>query len=135
MLHGGEAEGELLVLEAPLSFWGGLDPATGLVIDRRHPQCGESVAGRILALPGGRGSSSSSTVLAEAIRSGTSPAAILLRDVDGIIVLGALVAAVLYDRVVPVLCVEAGAFDALRTGTRVRVRADGSLHHVNGVEP
>jgi len=127
VLHAGEAEGELLVLDAPLSFWGGLDPATGIVIDRRHPQCGSSVAGRILALPGGRGSSSSSTVLAEAIRAGTAPAAILLGDVDEIIVLGALVAAELYGLAVPVLVLEARTFAALRTSGQARVLRDGTV--------
>jgi len=127
VLHAGEAAGELLVLEAPLSFWGGIDPATGRVIDRRHPQSGASVTDRILALPAGRGSSSSSTVLAEAIRAGTAPAAILLGDVDEIIVLGALVAEVLYGRAVPVLALDAGTFATLRTGAHLRVLRDGTL--------
>ncbi|HLA92113.1 MAG TPA: DUF126 domain-containing protein, partial [Actinomycetota bacterium] len=73
-LVAGEATGEVLVLEEPLSFWGGIDPATGVVIDVHHPQRGANVAGTILVMPGGRGSSSSSSVLAEAIRAGTAPA-------------------------------------------------------------
>lgn len=99
----GKAKGELLVLEAPLSFWGGLDPVTGLIIDRRHPQSGVCVSNHVLAMPGGRGSSSSSTVLAEAIRLGTAPAAIILFEEDPIVVLGAVVAELLYGRVVPVV--------------------------------
>ncbi|HEX6988308.1 MAG TPA: DUF126 domain-containing protein, partial [Bacillota bacterium] len=70
----GTASGPLLRLDEPLSFWGGLDPASGRIIDRRHPQHGLAVTGRVLLMPGGRGSSSSSTVLAEAIRLGTGPA-------------------------------------------------------------
>ncbi|MDT8307157.1 MAG: DUF126 domain-containing protein, partial [Anaerolineae bacterium] len=64
----GEAEGEALVLSEPLSLWGGLDPETGEIIDRRHPASGEVVTGRVLVLPAGRGSSSASSILLEAVR-------------------------------------------------------------------
>ena len=63
-LVAGTAEGRALVLDEPLSFWGGIDPANGDIIDGRHPQHGANVAGRILVMPSGRGSSSSSSVLA-----------------------------------------------------------------------
>ena len=72
----GTAEGPALVLDEPLSFWGGVDPETGDITDVRHPQHGASVTGRILVMPSGRGSSSSSSVLAESIRAGTAPAGI-----------------------------------------------------------
>ena len=78
----GQAAGAALVLAAPLSFWGGLDPATGRIIDQRHPQCGIVVTGQVLVMPGGRGSSSSSSILAEAIRAGTAPVGILLSEAD-----------------------------------------------------
>ena len=70
VLVGGRGLGEALVLDEPLSFWGGVDPATGAVIDVHHPQAGSVVAGRVLVMPAGRGSSSSSYVLAESVRSG-----------------------------------------------------------------
>lgn len=103
----GEASGEVLALSVPLSFWGGLDAATGRVIDRSHPALGRCVAGRILAMPGGRGSSSSSAVLAEAIRRGTGPAAIVLSEPDPIIAVGAIVALRLYGRACPVVVCDA----------------------------
>jgi predicted aconitase with swiveling domain len=112
---------EALVLDEPLSFWGGVDPATGEIVDRRHPQWGERVTGRVLVMPSGRGSSSSSTVLAECIRAGTAPAAILLRHPDEILALGALVAEELYGRTVPVSVLPEDAYRALRTGDSVRV--------------
>lgn len=99
----GDAEGEVLVLDAPLSFWGGVHESTGEIIDTHHPQHGHSVAGRVLLMPGGRGSSSSSSVLAEVIRGGVGPAAIVLGERDPIIALGAMVAEALYGRRVPVL--------------------------------
>jgi predicted aconitase with swiveling domain len=120
----GTASGEVLVLDSSLSFWGGLDPATGRIIDRRHPQLGECVTGFVLAMPDGRGSSSSSTVLAEAIRLGTAPVAIILREPDGIVALGAIVAGILYGRVVPVLRAAAPDFALLRTGQTVIVDGD-----------
>ena len=67
----GTASGQALVLDEPLSFWGGFDAETGRVIEERHPQAGASIAGRVLVMPSGRGSSSSSSVLAEALRRGT----------------------------------------------------------------
>jgi len=114
----GEATGEVLVLQEPLSFWGGIDPATGDVIDVHHPQRGANVSGRILVMPGGRGSSSSSTVLAEAIRAGTAPAAIVLLEADPIVALGAIVARELYGRAVPVV-----TCDRVDLEGRVSVRA------------
>ena len=119
----GQASGAALVLDAPLSFWGGLDPATGLISDRRHPQCGVAVTGRVLALPGGRGSSSSSSVLAEAIRAGTAPAAIILREPDLIITLSALVAAELYGQLVPIVVIPGDLYATIGTGDAIIVDA------------
>ena len=120
-LVAGTAEGRALVLDEPLSFWGGVDPATGDIIDPRHPQYGANVAGRILVMPSGRGSSSSSSVLAEAIRAGTAPAAIVLGQADPILALGAIVARELFGGTIPVV-VAAGS--ALRTDALATVRAD-----------
>jgi uncharacterized protein len=92
----GAASGSVLRLDEPLSFWGGLDSATGTIIDRLHPQRGACVAGRILMMPTGRGSSSGSATLAEALRLGNGPAAILMLERDAIVVVGAMVAAELY---------------------------------------
>jgi predicted aconitase with swiveling domain len=102
----GEATGDVLVLDEPLSFWGGIDPGSGEIIDVHHPQRGANVAGRVLVMPGGRGSSSSSSVLAEAIRAGTAPAAIVLREPDPIVALGAIVASELYGAAIPVVVTD-----------------------------
>ena len=94
----GAASGRPLRLDEPLSFWGGLDPATGRIIDRWHPQRHANVTGRVLMMAAGRGSSSGSAALAEAIRIGVGPAAILLLARDPIVAVGAMVAAELYGR-------------------------------------
>lgn len=120
----GAAEGAVVVLDAPLSLWGGMDPATGKVIDRHHPQCGAGLTGRVLVMPSGRGSSSSSTVLAEAIRAGTAPAGIVLAEPDEILTLGGLVAAELYGVTLPVVVTGGDGYSRLRTGDRVRIAAD-----------
>ena len=115
-LVAGAASGIALVLDEPLSFWGGLDAGTGRVIDVRHPQVGADLSGRVLLLPSGRGSSSSSSVLAEAIRSGAGPAAIIMREPDPIVALGAIVARELYGVTVPVLVLEPDAYAEIVDG-------------------
>jgi 2-haloacid dehalogenase len=122
-LLAGEAAGAALVLEAPLSMWGGLDPHTGRLCDHHHPQLGATIAGRVLVMPSGRGSSSSSSVLAEAVRLGSAPAAVLLAEPDEILLLGALVAQYLYGRACPILVLPEAA-QAIATGDRVVVRGD-----------
>ena len=92
----GKAVGSIVKLDDPLSFWGGFDSASGKVIDRFHPQHGRCLSGAVLCMERGRGSSSGASVLAEAIRLGTAPAAIILLDEDAIIATGALVAQMLY---------------------------------------
>jgi predicted aconitase with swiveling domain len=123
-LVAGEAAGLALVLGAPLSLWGGMDPHTGRLSDHHHPQLGATLTGRVLVMPSGRGSSSSSSVLAEAIRLGTAPLAILLAEPDEILVLGALVAEYLYARTCPILVLPDGAADAITTGGQVELHGD-----------
>lgn len=127
------AEGVSLVLQEPLSWWGGIDSESGAVIDRHHPQFGADTSGRILVLPHGRGSSGGSAVLAESIRAGTSPAGLVLRTVDPILVVGLLAAAELYpDRTCPLVVVEHG-YEDLSSDTPTRIHPDGTVEQlVNG---
>lgn len=111
-LHPGSASGPLLRLTEPLSLWGGTDER-GTITDTHHPQHGASLAGAVVVMRSGRGSSSSSSVLAELIRSGNAPAALVLREPDGILALGALVAAELYGRQLPIVVLDANSHDAL----------------------
>lgn len=125
----GRARGSVLVLAEPLSFWGGYDPATGRIIDRRHPAHGTCCAGRVLVMAAGRGSSSGSSVLAEAIRIGTAPAAIVLRERDPILTVGAMVAADLYGLACPVVVAADADWQAVLAMTVMRVDAgrDGAV--------
>ena len=115
----GHATGPALVLDEPLSFWGGLDPATGEIVEANHPQRGSVVTGTILVMPSGRGSSSSATVLAEAIRAGTAPAGIVLGTPDDIIVIGALVASELYGVSTPVVVASPTTLGTIRNGEEI----------------
>jgi uncharacterized protein len=110
-----------LVLSEPLSLWGGMDPATGELIDAHHPQRGVNLAGRVVVMRSGRGSSSSASVLAEAVRAGTAPAAILLGEPDLILSIGAAVAEELYGVRVPVRVLPATRLDAIRDGDQVEL--------------
>ena len=123
-LVAGEARGPALVLEEPLSFWGGVDPETGKVIDVHHPQLGVLVTRRVLVMPSGRGSSSSSSVLVEAIHGGTGPVAIVMREPDPIVALGAIVVRELYGTRFPVVVVDEATYGSLRTDVVLTVRAD-----------
>jgi predicted aconitase/predicted aconitase with swiveling domain len=117
----GEASGAALVLDAPLSLWGGLDPATGDVIDQRHPQWGANVTGRVLVMPVGKGSSSASSILLEAVRLGTAPAAILLAEADAILALGAAVAQELYGVAPPVVVVDLVFFNQIQSDEQLHI--------------
>ena len=112
----GEASMSLLVSHEPLSFWGGYAAATGEVIDRRHPLSGENAAGRILAIPGTRGSSTTTAVLLEAIRQGTTPAAILTSGTDSFLALSAIVADEMYGKAPPLVALGEEDFHRLVSG-------------------
>jgi uncharacterized protein len=122
-LTSGRATGPVLALDDPLSFWGGVDAVSGAIIDTHHPQVGQSVAGRILMLHSGRGSSSSSSVLAETIRNRVGPAAILLVSSDPILALGCLVAEELYGVRVPVVVLDEASWRACAAAAALTVEA------------
>ena len=123
----GAVRGTVLALDEPLSFWGGVDPATGVIVDRHHPQADASVAGTVLVLPGTRGSAGGSGTLAECLRLGTGPAAILLPSANRSVVIGVLVAGELYGRPVPVLVMPGDAHASFRTGEVVTIATGGRI--------
>jgi len=127
VLAPGEAAGAALVLQEPLSLWGGMDPANGRLIDAHHPQHDTLIAGRVLVMASARGSSSSSSVLAEAVRAGTAPAAILLGEAELILAIGAAVAEELYGRQVPILQVPEEQLAAIVDGAQVLIGEEGMV--------
>jgi predicted aconitase with swiveling domain len=122
----GTAEGDIIKLEVPLSFWGGFDTAAGTIIDRSHPACGERITGKILAMPSGRGSSSSSSILAEALREQTAPAGIILAETDPILTVGVIVAERLYQKSLPIVVCSSEEFAALPQAGRICIIAESA---------
>ncbi len=122
-----EAEGEALVSDEPLSFWGGYDQRTGEIIDRRHPLSGQIAAARVLVIPASRGSSTTTAVLLEAVRLGKAPAAIVTGTVDHFFALASIVADEMYRRPIPIVALPADDFATLQTGQWIQVRRDGTL--------
>lgn len=127
VLVAGEVGGEALVGHEPLSFWGGYDQLTGEIIDRRHSLAGTMAAGRILAVPFTKGSSTTTAVLLEAVRRGNGPAAVITIGADTFLALASIVADEMYGRPFPVIGLTAEDFASLKTGERLVISRDGSI--------
>jgi predicted aconitase with swiveling domain len=123
----GRARGTALVSSQPLSLWGGLNPETGEIIDRRHDRSGATVTGKVFVYPTGKGSSTTSSILMESVKAGTAPAAIINVTADPLSALGAIVADELYGQVVPIVTLSQEDFGAIREGDELTVESDGSI--------
>lgn len=123
----GSAEGAALVSKEPLSFWGGVCPRTGEIIDRRHELSGANVTGKIFLLPAGRGSSTSSATLMQSIKAGVAPAAIISLSVDPILALGSIVSDELYGRSVPIVILAQEDFSSIKQDDHLIVKPDGKV--------
>jgi predicted aconitase with swiveling domain len=128
----GRGSGSLLYSDVGISFWGGVDPASGRVIDTHHPLHGESIAGAVLAIPSGRGSCTGSTVLLELLLAHRAPAAIVLRQPDEILAIGAIVGEEIFGRSLPLVCVGDEGFARLAGANGSRVAVDGDALHIGG---
>ena len=117
----GHAEGEVLAAREPLSFWGGVDPATGQVIDVHHPLSGQNMAGRILVMPGTRGSCTGSGVLLDMVLNGHAPAALVFCEPEDVVTLGALIAAEMFGKPLPVLRLSPEAHAVLSKARTARI--------------
>jgi predicted aconitase with swiveling domain len=126
LVPGPAVSGEGLVLGAPISFWGGVDPKSGRIADVRHPDLDKVIAGRVLFLPGTIGSSSASAVLLELVHAGFAPAAIVLNEPDAILLLGLIVAREMGWQA-PIALKLPGAEHARFAGAELEVSADGRI--------
>lgn len=121
----GVATGPVRVLSEPVSFWGGYDATTGRIIDRWHPQHGMSCAGHVLVMTASRGSSSGSSVLAEAIRAGFGPSAFVILERDAILTVGVMVARELYGITCPIAIADPTDWPALTAARSLSIHAEG----------
>lgn len=122
-----DARGQVLTCKEGLSFWGGVDPDSGQIIDALHPDHGASLAGKIVLMPTSRGSCSGSGVMLQLARNGQAPAALVFREEEDILTLGALIAGLLFDRPVAVLRLDAPIYDALSQADEAQVRGEELL--------
>ncbi|WP_432285203.1 DUF126 domain-containing protein [Aminobacter sp. BA135] len=126
LVAGKPGQGPALVLSAPISFWGGVDPKSGRIADVRHPECGQSISGKVLFLPGTIGSSSASAVLMELVHAGHAPAALVLHEPDAILLLGLIVAQEMGWETPVAVRLPREMFGAFE-GRQLQVGADGAI--------
>jgi predicted aconitase/predicted aconitase with swiveling domain len=120
----GEAAGEIISSDVELSFWGGVDPASGEVIDRHHPLSGQILTDKILVIPGGRGSCSGSGVILELLLNGKGPAAMVVERPDDILTLGVIVAEEIFGKSIPVITLDPKDFSKVRAARAAHVKSD-----------
>jgi predicted aconitase with swiveling domain len=119
----GVAAGEVVATSQSISFWGGVDPATGLINDPRHELFSQSIAGKILVFPFGKGSSTSSLMILELVRVNKAPAAMINIQTEPILATGPIVCKHFYGREIPVVTLEKALFDTLKSGQYAQVNA------------
>lgn len=127
VLVGGQASGEVRATRQMLSFWGGVDPATGVVIDQRHNLRGQSLTDTIVVLPKGKGSSTGSYVILDSLVAGVGPTGIVLNQVDEIISLGAVVHEEFNGRSMPVVVLDNSGFELALAAERAELYPDGRV--------
>jgi predicted aconitase/predicted aconitase with swiveling domain len=109
----GQASGEVLVCPEGLSFWGGIDPQTGVIIDAHHPNHGDSVSGKCLLMPTSRGSCSGSGVLLQLALNKLAPAMIIFSEPEQVLTLGSIVCDQIFDISVPIICLSQKNYSAV----------------------
>ena len=127
----GIAAGEVLVTSQPISFWGGVDPATGLINDPRHELFSKSVSGKVLVFPFGKGSSTGSLIMLELARVDKAPAAIINVRTEPILATGPIVCKHFYGKEIPIISLVEKSFQMLETGQHVTVNATGKFIIIN----
>jgi predicted aconitase with swiveling domain len=116
IIYKGKAEGEALVTSMPISFYGGVDPSTGIVLEKGHELQGQSIAGKILVFPQGKGSTVGSYTLYRMKKNGSAPVAMINRETETIVAVGAIISEIPFVDKVDV--------SKIKTGTKVRLEDD-----------
>lgn len=117
----GEGCGRLLVTNAPISFWGCVDPGTGKISDKRHPLFGQTITATVLAFPFGKGSSTGSLMILELLRLDLAPAAIINIRTEPLLATGPVVGRHFYGKSFPIITVAESDFNRLKSGCQAQV--------------
>jgi hypothetical protein len=120
VIKAGKASGEAIVSPEPISFFGGVDPETGEVIEKGHPLEGQKIAGKILVFPTGKGSTVGSYTLYRLKQNGLAPAAIINSRADPVVAVGAIMADIPMVDLVPCEEISTGDFVEVE-GDEIRV--------------
>lgn len=123
----GNAEGEAFVSPKPISFWGGIDPANGVIEDIHNSECGKCITGKIFCLPRDKGSCTGSAVLLEMIRAKTNPAAILCVEAEPVMSVGPIISNKIYNINVPIRLITQTELDQIKSGDHVYLTDDSIL--------
>jgi predicted aconitase with swiveling domain len=113
IIYKGKAEGEALVTSMPISFYGGVDPNTGIVLEKGHELQGQSVKGKILVFPQGKGSTVGSYTLYRMKKNGTAPAGMINRESETIVAVGAIIS--------EIPCVDEVDLSKIKTGNKISI--------------
>ena len=121
-IFGGKAEGEALVSNESISFYGGVDPDTGIVTEKGHPLEGKNITGKVLVFPTGKGSTVGSYTIYRLKKNGKAPLAIINKECETVVAVGAIIS--------EIPCVDKIDTDKIKTGERLRINADeGTVEH------
>ena len=120
----GNPQAKALVSHKPLSFWGGVDAATGRIRDVHHDLCDEVVTGKVLCIPYDRGSCSGSGILIEMVKQNTAPAAILCLDAEPVLALGPLIGEKMYGRGMALRNINEADYCKIATGDLLTFKDD-----------
>jgi len=113
IIYKGKAQGEALVTSQPISFYGGVDPATGIVIEKGHELQGQSVKGKILVFPTGKGSTVGSYTLYRMKKNGTAPAGMINSECETVVAVGVIIS--------EIPCVDKIDISKIRTGDKIQI--------------
>lgn len=130
----GVAQGDVLVCGSGVSFWGGVDIATGRIVDPHHDQCGESLVDRVVFMPTSRGSCSGSSMLLDLALNDRAPATLIFHESEDILTLGSVVARGLFQRPIPIIRLTESEYELFATQTHLSL-ADDALIGDQGVLP
>ena len=119
IIYKGKAEGEALTTKQPISFYGGVDPNTGVVIEKGHELQGQSVKGKILVFPQGKGSTVGSYTLYRLKKNGAAPAGMINKECETIVAVGAIIS--------EIPCVDKVDISKIKNGDRLRVENDSVI--------